>query len=105
MRKGLTKTDGFAGAHIKSLRRHRIAELRPARRQSRLQKLDAGLEPDRHYPHSRAASSGEGSSDTYSRLYASATPELPGVDLLMVGDGLAARNWKASRWNFAYRVA
>jgi glycosyltransferase involved in cell wall biosynthesis len=84
---GLTKTDGFAGARIEIIENGiEVANYTPPADKP-LAKEDAGLEPDRRYLIHVARHHPVKDQPTLIRGFALAAPDLPGVDLLMVGDG------------------
>lgn len=84
---GLIKTDGFAGARIEIIENGiEVAHYSPPADKA-LAKEDAGLEPNRRYLIHVARHHPVKDQPTLIRGFALAAPDLPGVDLLMVGDG------------------
>jgi L-malate glycosyltransferase len=84
---GLTKTDGFAGARIDIIENGiEVARYGPPADKA-LAKEDVGLEPHRRYLIHVARHHPVKDQPTLLRGFAQAVPNLPGVDLLMVGDG------------------
>jgi glycosyltransferase involved in cell wall biosynthesis len=84
---GLTKTDGFAGARIAVIENGIEVEHYAPPADKELAKEDAGLEPDRRYLIHVARHHPVKDQPTLLRGFARAVPDLPSVDLLMVGDG------------------
>jgi glycosyltransferase involved in cell wall biosynthesis len=84
---GLTKTDGFAGARIETIENGIEVERYGPPADKELAKEDVGLEPDRRYLIHVARHHPVKDQKTLLRGFALAAADLPGVDLLMVGDG------------------
>jgi glycosyltransferase involved in cell wall biosynthesis len=84
---GLTRTDGFAGARIEVIDNGIEVDRYGPPADKALAKEDAGLEPDRRYLIHVARHHPVKDQATLLRGFAQAAPDLPGVDLLMVGDG------------------
>jgi glycosyltransferase involved in cell wall biosynthesis len=84
---GLTKTDGFAGARIEIIENGIEIERYGPPADKALAKEDVGLEPDRRYLIHVARHHPVKDQQTLLRGFALAVPDLPGTDLLMVGDG------------------
>ncbi len=84
---GLSRTDGFAGARIEIIENGIEIERYGPPADKALAKEDAGLEPDRRYLIHVARHHPVKDQTTLVRGFAAAVPDLPGVDLLMVGDG------------------
>lgn len=84
---GLSKTDGFAGGRIEVIENGiEVDRYGPATDKPTL-KTRLGLEPDRRYLVHVARHHPVKDQATLLRGFAAAVPDLPGVDLLMVGDG------------------
>jgi len=84
---GLTKTDGFAGARIEIIENGIEIDRYGPPADKALAKEDTGLEPHRRYLIHVARHHPVKDQPTLIRGFALAAPDLPGVDLLMVGDG------------------
>jgi glycosyltransferase involved in cell wall biosynthesis len=84
---GLTKTDGFAGARIAVIENGIEVEHYGPPADRALAKEDVDLEPDRRYLIHVARHHPVKDQPALLRGFAQAAPDLPGVDLLMVGDG------------------
>ena len=84
---GLSRTDGFAGARIEIIENGIEVDRYGPPADKALAKADAGLEPDRRYLIHVARHHPVKDQPTLLRGFAAAAPDLPGVDLLMVGDG------------------
>ncbi|MCI0699802.1 MAG: glycosyltransferase [Planctomycetia bacterium] len=84
---GLCKTDGFAGSRIDIIENGIDVERYGPPADKALAKEDAGLEPDRKYLIHVARHHPVKDQPTLLRAFAAAAPDLPEVDLLMVGDG------------------
>jgi glycosyltransferase involved in cell wall biosynthesis len=84
---GLSKTDGFAGARIEVIENGIEVERYGPPADKALAKADAGLDEDRRYLIHVARHHPVKDQATLLRGFALAAPDLPGVDLLMVGDG------------------
>jgi glycosyltransferase involved in cell wall biosynthesis len=84
---GLTRTDGFAGARIAVVENGIEVERYGPPADKALAKEDVGLEPDRRYLIHVARHHPVKDQPTLLRGFARAAPDLPGVDLLMAGDG------------------
>jgi glycosyltransferase involved in cell wall biosynthesis len=84
---GLTRTDGFAGARIAIIENGIEVERYGPPADKGLAKEDVGLEPERRYLIHVARHHPVKDQPTLLRGFAAAVPDLPGVDLLMVGDG------------------
>lgn len=84
---GLTKTDGFAGARIEVIENGIEVDRYGPPADRELAKEDAGLEPGRRYLIHVARHHPVKDQATLIRGFALAAPALPGVDLLMAGDG------------------
>ncbi|VTS00253.1 Glycosyl transferase, group 1 family protein OS=Rhodopirellula sp. SWK7 GN=RRSWK_02661 PE=4 SV=1: Glyco_trans_4_4: Glycos_transf_1 [Gemmata massiliana] len=84
---GLSRTDGFAGARIEVIENGIEIERYGPPADKALAKEDVGLEPDRRYLIHVARHHPVKDQATLVRGFAAAVPDLPGVDLLMVGDG------------------
>jgi glycosyltransferase involved in cell wall biosynthesis len=85
--RGLTRTDGFAGARVEIVENGIEVERYGPPADKGLAKEDAGLEPDRRYLIHVARHHPVKDQPTLLRGFARAVPDLPGTDLLMVGDG------------------
>jgi glycosyltransferase involved in cell wall biosynthesis len=81
------RNDGFAGARIEVIENGIEVERYGPPADKELAKEDAGLEPGRRYLVHVARHHPVKDQATLLRGFALAAPELPGVDLLMVGDG------------------
>ena len=105
---GLSRTDGFAGARIEVIENGIEVENYGPPADRDLAKEDAGLDPARRYLIHVARHHPVKDQPTLIRGFAQAAPDLPGVDLLLVGDGplrgalesLAAELGVASRVKF-----
>jgi glycosyltransferase involved in cell wall biosynthesis len=84
---GLTKTDGFAGARIEVIENGIEVERYGPPADKALAKEDVGLDPDRRYIIHVARHHPVKDQATLLKGFALAVPDLPRVDLLMVGDG------------------
>lgn len=84
---GLTKTDGFAGARIEIIENGIEVERYGPPADKSLAKEDVGLDPNRRYLIHVARHHPVKDQPTLVRGFAKAVVDLPGVDLLMVGDG------------------
>lgn len=84
---GLSRTDGFAGARIGVIENGIEVEQYGPPADRDLAKEDAGLDPSRRYLIHVARHHPVKDQPTLIRGFAQAVPDLPGVDLLMVGDG------------------
>ncbi|MFM8272552.1 MAG: glycosyltransferase, partial [Gemmata sp.] len=84
---GLARTDGFAGARIEIIENGIDVDNYGPPADKELAKEDVGLEPDRRYLIHVARHHPVKDQATLIRGFALAAPALPGVDLLMVGDG------------------
>jgi len=84
---GLVKTDGFAGARIEVIENGIEVDAYGPPADKALAKADVGLDPDRRYLIHVARHHPVKDQATLLRGFAQAAPNLPGVDLLMVGDG------------------
>lgn len=84
---GLVKTDGFAGARIGVIENGIEVDAYGPPADKALAKEDAGLDPNRRYLIHVARHHPVKDQATLLRGFARAAPDLPGVDLLMVGDG------------------
>lgn len=85
--RGLSKQDGFAGSSIEVIENGiAVDRYGPAADKVQLQR-SLGLEPERKYLIHVARHHPVKDQPTLLRGFAAALPELPGVDLLMVGDG------------------
>jgi glycosyltransferase involved in cell wall biosynthesis len=84
---GLTKTDGFAGARIEVIENGIEVERYGPPADKALAKEDVGLDADRRFLIHVARHHPVKDQKTLIRGFAVAAPQLPGVDLLMVGDG------------------
>lgn len=84
---GLSRTDGFAGARIAIIENGIEVERYGPPADKALAKDEVGLEPDRRYLIHVARHHPVKDQRTLIRGFAQAAPDLPGVDLLMVGDG------------------
>jgi glycosyltransferase involved in cell wall biosynthesis len=85
--RGLTRTDGFHGARIQIIENGIEGACYGPPADKVLAKEDVGLEPDRRYLIHVARHHPVKDQPTLLRGFALVAPELPGVDLLMVGDG------------------
>lgn len=84
---GLSRTDGFAGARIEVIENGiEVERYGPPADKARA-KQDVGLEPNRRYLIHVARHHPVKDQATLLRGFALAAPDLPGVDLLMAGDG------------------
>jgi glycosyltransferase involved in cell wall biosynthesis len=81
------RNDGFAGARIEVIENGIEVERYGPPADKELAKEDAGLEPARRYLVHVARHHPVKDQATLLRGFALAAPDLPGVDLLMVGDG------------------
>lgn len=84
---GLSRTDGFAGARIEVIENGIEVDRYGPPADKALAKDDVGLETDRRYLIHVARHHPVKDQATLLRGFAAAAPDLPGVDLLMVGDG------------------
>ena len=84
---GLSRTDGFAGARIEVIENGIEVDRYGPPADKALAKADAGLNSDRRYLIHVARHHPVKDQPTLLRGFAAAAPDLPGVDLLMVGDG------------------
>jgi glycosyltransferase involved in cell wall biosynthesis len=84
---GLSRTDGFAGARIEIIENGIEVDRYGPPADKALAKEDVGLEPGRRYLIHVARHHPVKDQPTLLRGFAQAAPDLPGVDLLMVGDG------------------
>jgi glycosyltransferase involved in cell wall biosynthesis len=84
---GLSRTDGFAGGRIQVIENGIETDRYGPPADKALAKRDAGLEPDRRYLIHVARHHPVKDQRTLLRGFARAAPDLPGVDLLMAGDG------------------
>lgn len=84
---GLSRIDGFAGARIEIIENGIEVDRYGPPADKALAKEDVGLEPDRRYLIHVARHHPVKDQPTLLRGFAQAAPDLPGVDLLMVGDG------------------
>jgi len=84
---GLTRTDGFAGARIQVIENGIEVERYGPPADKALAREDVGLEPDRRYIIHVARHHPVKDQATLLKAFALAAPDLPRVDLLMVGDG------------------
>ena len=84
---GLTRTDGFAGARIEVIENGIEVDRYGPPADAALAKEDVGLDPDRRYVIHVARHHPVKDQATLLKGFAAAAPELPGVDLVMVGDG------------------
>jgi glycosyltransferase involved in cell wall biosynthesis len=84
---GLTKTDGFAGARIQIVENGIEVDRYSPPADKALAKEDVGLDPDRRYIIHVARHHPVKDQQLLLRGFAAAVPQLPRVDLLMVGDG------------------
>ena len=84
---GLSRTDGFAGARIEIIENGIEVDRYGPPADKALAKADAGLEPDRRYLIHVARHHPVKDQPTLLRGFAAAALDLPGVELLMVGDG------------------
>ncbi len=84
---GLCRTDGFAGARIEIIENGIEIDRYGPPADKALAKEDVGLEPNRRYLIHVARHHPVKDQPTLLRGFAAAVPDLPGVDLLMVGDG------------------
>ncbi len=84
---GLSRADGFAGSRIEIIENGIEIERYGPPADRALAKEDVGLEPNRRYLIHVARHHPVKDQPTLLRGFAQAVPELPGVDLLMVGDG------------------
>jgi glycosyltransferase involved in cell wall biosynthesis len=84
---GLTKTDGFAGARIEVIENGiEVNEYEPSNDRTKAREK-VGLDPTRKYIVHVARHHPVKDQPTLLRAFAMAAPDLPEVDLLMVGDG------------------
>jgi glycosyltransferase involved in cell wall biosynthesis len=84
---GLTKTDGFAGARIEIIENGiEVNEYEPTNDKSKAREK-VGLDPTRKYIIHVARHHPVKDQPTLLRAFAMAAPDLPEVDLFMVGDG------------------
>jgi L-malate glycosyltransferase len=84
---GLTRTDGFAGARIEMIENGiEVEDYHPPESKTRA-KEKVGLDPSRKYIVHVARHHPVKDQQTLLRAFAMAAPNLPDVDLLMVGDG------------------
>lgn len=86
-KEGLIKTDGFAGRRIEIIENGIEVERYGPPADKALAKEDVGLDPNRRYLIHVARHHPVKDQPTLIRGFALAAPDLPGVDLLMVGDG------------------
>jgi L-malate glycosyltransferase len=86
-KEGLTKTDGFAGARIEVIENGIEVERYGPPADKALAKEDVGLDPNRRYLIHVARHHPVKDQAALLRGFALAAPDLPGVDLLLVGDG------------------
>lgn len=84
---GLIKTDGFAGARIEIIENGIEVDRYSPAADIALAKDDVGLDPARRYLIHVARHHPVKDQVTLIRGFAAAVPDIPGVDLLMVGDG------------------
>ena len=84
---GLSRTDGFAGARIEVIENGIEVDRYGPPADKALAKEDVGLDPDRRYLIHVARHHPVKDQATLLRGFALAAPDLPGVELLMVGDG------------------
>ncbi len=84
---GLTRTDGFAGGRIEIIENGIEVERYGPPADKALAKEDADLDPERRYLIHVARHHPVKDQSTLIRGFAQAAVDLPGVDLLMVGDG------------------
>ena len=84
---GLSKTDGFAGARIEVIENGIEVDRYGPLADKGLAKAAAGLEPNRRYVIHVARHHPVKDQPTLLRGFARAASDLPGVDLLLVGDG------------------
>ena len=86
-KEGLTKTDGFAGRRIEVIENGIEIDAYGPPADKGLAKEDVGLDPDRRYLIHVARHHPVKDQTTLLRGFALTAPDLPGVDLVMVGDG------------------
>jgi glycosyltransferase involved in cell wall biosynthesis len=84
---GLTKTDGFAGARIEVIENGIEVQRYGPPADPAIAKDDVGLDPDRRYIVHVARHHPVKDQATLLKGFAEAVPDLPRVDLLVVGDG------------------
>jgi glycosyltransferase involved in cell wall biosynthesis len=84
---GLIRVDGFAGARVEIIENGIEVERYGPPADKALAKEDVGLEPERCYLIHVARHHPVKDQSTLLRGFAAAVPDLPGLDLLMVGDG------------------
>lgn len=84
---GLIQTDGFAGARIRVIENGIETDRYGPPADAERAKAAAGLEPHRRYVIHVARHHPVKDQRTLLRGFAAAVPDLPGVDLLLVGDG------------------
>ncbi len=84
---GLNRTDGFAGARIEVIENGIEIDRYGRAADQELAKEDVGLDADRRYIIHVARHHSVKDQATLLRGFAAAVPDLPRVDLLMVGDG------------------
>ncbi|QEG26260.1 Putative glycosyltransferase EpsD [Gemmata obscuriglobus] len=85
--RGLCRTDGFAGARIAVIENGIEVDRYGPPADKDVAKEEVGLEPERRYLIHVARHHPVKDQKTLIRGFAAAVPDLPGVDLLMVGDG------------------